>query len=531
MFTNQTDYSEVVLLFGKNTISKQMPFSEFEAVLDTYATIPEFGGREARAAYLVVDTSLNITSCVLFLVEFCDDGSVNKSWNVPLRHMAEIAAPGPDLGSGPIRLVCHSQCPIAWQQNATWDPSMGGGADDFKMMVSIIKENKLCLSTQASSGGASESPSGQQPAWTEQPQQTAPQQAPYGAPPQAWGNQQAAPQWGGQPMAQQGMPAQMPQNGAWPPQAQQWQQPPPNWNGVPQANYPPQQAPQGQAYPHAQLQEDEASRAKTASLLRKLRLRLTTLENAKSKELAEIQFEHQKESQHFKIQKRRLQSFINSLTEQNEALKEQLNSQKNQIGTLEESVGAKLEQAVEHEKKEIMALKQNFHKRLEENEVEEIAHLKEICQVKEMELLYKEEITNQLREEVVVLRRDKIRLVDSGADNFLGKLESLGISFINFHPGIGHLSIPLEDMSKYMEDTEAYVAEKCLVPQKLYTRWRAHYDQPICQCETSPGEVCGARIQRQQVPSQYIEGETDRCAKHKRQGANDEGYKSSNNGG
>ena len=500
MFTNQTDYSEVVLLFGKNTISKQMPFSEFEAVLDTYATIPEYGGREARAAYLVVDTSLNITSCVLFLVEFCDDGSVNKSWNVPLRHMAEIAAPGPDLGSGPVRLVCHSQCPIAWQQNATWDPSMGGGADDFKMMVATIKENKLCLSTQAQSGGASKSPSGQQPAWAEQS------------------------------VPQQGVPAQMPQNGAWPPQAQQWQQPPPNWNRAPQPNYPPQQVPHGQAYPPAQQQEDEASRAKTASLLRKLRLRLTTLKNAKSKELAEIQFERQKESQHFKIQKRRLQSFINSLTEQNEALKEQLNSQKSQIGTLEESVGVKLEQAVEHEKKEIMALKQNFQKRLEENEVEEIAHLKEVCQVKEMELLYKEEISNQLREEVVVLRRDKIRLADSGADNFLGKLESLGISFINFHPGIGHLSIPLEDMSKYMEDTEAYVAEKCLVPQELYTQWRAHYDQPICQCETSPGEVCGERIQRQQVPSQYSKGETDRCAKHKRQGANDEGYKSSNDG-
>lgn len=525
MFTNQTDYSEVVLLFGKNTISKQMPFSEFEAVLDSYATIPEFGGREARAAYLVVDTFLNITACVLFLVEFGDDGSVNKSWNVPLRHMAEIAAPGPDLGSGPIRLVCHSQCPIAWQQRATWDPNMGSGAYDFKMMVAIIKENKLCL-PQA----PPESPSRQQTAWPEQPRQTGPQQAPYGAPPPAWSNQQGTPQWGSQSMSEQGMTAQMPQNGAWPPQAQQWQQSPHNWHGGGEVNYPPQQITQGHAYPTAQQKDGEASRAKTASLIRKLRLRLTTLENSKSKELAEIQFERQKENQHFKIQKRRLQSFINSLTEQNEALKEQLKSQKNQIEALEESVGAKLEQAAEHGKKEIMALKQNFQKRLEENEVEEIAHLKEVCQVKEMELLYKEEITNQLREEVVALRRDKIRLVDSGADNFLGKLESLGVSFINFHPGVGHLSIPLEDMSKYIDDTEAYVAEKCLVSQELYTRWRAHYNQPSCQHEIRPGKVCGERIQRQQVPSQYIEGETDRCTKHKKQGVNDGEYQSSNDG-
>ena len=526
MFTNQTDCSEVVLLFGKNTISKQMPFSEFEAVLDTYATIPEFGGQEARAAYLVVDLSLNITACVLFLVDFCDDGSINKSWNVPLRHMAEIAAPGPDLGSGPIRLVCHSQCPIAWQQNATWDPNMSGAADDFKMMVSLIKENKICLPTQGPGAGNNEaSAPAQQPAWAAQapPQQAPQQQAPYGAPSPGWGNPQAASQWGAQPG--------MPPNGNWPPpQPAQWQQPPPNWNGAPQPQYPPQQAPQNQEYPPAQGQEDEVSRAKTASLLRKLRLRLTTLENAKTKELAEHQFERQKEGQHFKIQKRRLQSSINSLTEQNEAQKQQLTSQKSQIASLEESVETKLQKAVKHEKKEIMALKQNFQRRLEENEVEEIARLKEICQVKEMELLYKEEITHQLREEVVVLRRDKIRLVDSGADNFLKKLDSLGLSFINFHPGIGHFSIPLEDMSKYMDDTESYVAEKCLVSQEAYAKWRRHYDQPVCQCETRPGEICGEKIQRQQVPAQYIEGETNRCTRHKKQGVNDAPYRSSNDG-
>jgi hypothetical protein len=406
---------------------------------------------------------------------------------------------------------------------------MGGGADDFKMMVAIIKENKLCLATQSAKGGAGESsPSVQQPAWANQsmPQQMAPQQAPYGAQPTGWGNQQGVAQWGA---PQQGMPPQMPQNNAWPHQAQQWQQQaPPNWNRAPQ--YPYQQTNHDHASSAVRQQEDEASRARTASLIRKLRLRLTTLENVKSKELAELQFERQKEAQHFKIQKRRLQSFINSLTEQNEALKEQLNSQRSQIETLEESVEVKLEQAVEHEKKEIMALKQNFQKRLEENEVEEIAHLKEVCQVKEMELLYKEEITNQLREEVVVLRRDKIRLVDSGADNFLNKLDSLGISFINFHPGIGHLSIPLEDMGKYMDDTQAYVAEKCLVSKELYVKWRVHYDQPVCQSEMRPGEVCGQRLQRLQVPSQYIEGETDRCVKHKRRSSNDDELKSSNDG-
>ena len=535
MFTSQTEYSEVVLLFGKNTVSKQMPFSEFEAILDTYATIPELGGSEVRAAYVVIDYALNITACVLFLVEFSDDGSVNKSWNVPVRHMAEIAAPGPDLGSGPIRLACRSQCPIAWQQNATWDPNMGGAANDFKMMVALIKENRLCLATQDPNGdkGAANSFAADQPIWAAQsvPPQGG-QQAPYGAPPPGWGNYQGGPQWGGQ----QQMPPQM-QGAAWQAQAQHpaqpWgQQPHPGWNQPP-PQMPQQAVPQhfvqNPEYPSApRTPKETAARKKTANTLKKLRLRLVTIESAKNKKLAEIQFEREKEAQHYKIQKRRLQSFINSLTEQNSALKEQLSSQKNQICVLEKSVDVKLEKAVEHEEKEIMALKQNFQKRLEESEVEEIAHLKEIYQVKQMELLYKEEITNQLREEVVGLRRDKIRLVDSGADGFLNKLDALGLSFINFHPGAGHLSIPLEDMSKYMDDTEAYVAEKCLVSKEVYSKWLAHYNQPVCQCEMRPDEICGERVLRQQAPSQYIDGETDRCAKHKSLVANDGRY--SNNG-
>ena len=547
MFTSQTEFSEIVLLFEKNTISKQMPFSEFEAILDNYATIPEFGGRTAKAAYLVVDFSLNITACVLFLVEFCDDGSVIKSWNVPLKHMAEVAAPGPDLGSGPISLACYSQCPIAWQQNATWDPNLDG-ANDFKMMVELIKENRLCLAKQGPSGAKNDAPPMvvDQPGWgphstPQQPvsQQSMPQQpgSPSGqamppqvppqggqyGPPQNWGNYPASGQWGPQ-AGQQQVQQQPMQNAAWPAPNQQWQQPPPpNW-GAPPA---PPPHPSALQNPVEDAVRHIDGRKRTATLLKKLRLRLLTLERAKNKKLAELKFESQKEAQHFKIQKRRLQSFINSLTEQNSALKVQLTSQKTQIDTLEQSMNVKLEQAVEHEEKEIMALKQNFQRRTEESEVEEIAHLKEIYQVKQMELLYKEEITNQLRDEVVGLRRDKIRLVDSGADNFLNKLDALGISFINFHPGAGHLSIPLEDMSKYMDDTEGYVAEKCLVTKELYSRWLSHYNHPACQCESRPGAVCGERVPRQQTPSQYIEGETDRCTKHKSIVANDGRYKNS----
>jgi len=505
MFISQSEYSEIICLFGNKNISKQMPFSEFEAILDGYATTPEVAGQQIRAAYIIVDYRLHITACVLFLVDFAPDGSINKSWNIPLRHMAEIAGPGPDLGSGPIRLVCRSQCPISWHQSNLWDPSMGATKDDFRAMVALVKENRLCLPVHDRNKMNTEG-AAQTPTWAMHHQAYQTPMHPWVTPPPY--------QWGGSSMNQ----------GAWSSAPAHWanaQHGVAPWQTSPlQAVYSPPQTVETGHRTH-RAQED---RQRTARLLRKLRLQIHTLENSKNIELAELKYAQQKEAEHFKVQKRRLQSFVDNLTEQNEALKEQIHAQKAQLDTLTQSAEIRLEQAAEHEKREIRVLKQHFQKRLEENEVEEIARLRELYQVKEMELIYKEEITNQLREEVVNLRREKIRLVGAGADKFLAKLEKLGISFINYHPGVGHLSIPLQDMANYIEDTDAYVAEKCLIPKQHYLKWRAHYDNPMCNCEPSSGTLCGVRIPRLESPAKFVEGESDRCAKHRRHAGNDDFY-------
>ena len=494
MFANQAEFSEVILLYGKHSISKQMPYTEFEAILDTYATVPEFASQDARAVYLVVDFSLNITACVFFLIDFMDDGSVNKSWNIPLRHMAEIAAPGPDLGSGPVRLVCRSQCPIAWQQSNTWDPEMNSNNDDFRLIAGLIRENKLCLSTQPPrQSNVEHSPQG--PAWG------------GGASPQAqqWS---AAPSYaapamtgGGWPQAAQNAPEQ-----AWQAVNQPWSQVPPQ----PQQTAVPTLL---TTQPYKELQWK--SRLRTARRIKKLRLKLHTLTSNKRRAVAELKYAQHKQLEKNKIEKRRLKNFVHTLTEQNEALKEQALSQRAQVEALESSVEVKLENAAENEKKEIIALKQHFQQRIEEKESEEFAKLKEQLQVKEMELLYKEEIMHQLQEETCSLRSERIRLVGAGADNFLGKLETLGISFINYHPGVGHLSIPIDDMAEYMEDTDAYVAEKALLSKDKYLQWKRHYDHPSCDFESSAGQRCDARVDRLEVPGKYIHGETNRCALHR----------------
>ncbi|HET8704925.1 MAG TPA: chromosome partitioning protein ParA, partial [Pseudomonadales bacterium] len=120
----------------------------------------------------------------------------------------------------------------------------------------------------------------------------------------------------------------------------------------------------------------------------------------------------------------------------------------------------------------------------------------------------------QLREELTLLRKDKIRLVNAGADKFLEKLESLGVSFIAFHPGAGHISIPLADMAQYMENPIAYAANRCLVSEEHYRQWLTHYQKPCCQWEFND-QSCGQRVARIDVPSQFVPGQHDRCEKHR----------------
>ncbi|MEJ2669162.1 MAG: hypothetical protein P8077_02505, partial [Gammaproteobacteria bacterium] len=141
------------------------------------------------------------------------------------------------------------------------------------------------------------------------------------------------------------------------------------------------------------------------------------------------------------------------------------------------------------------------------------ARLKE----KDAEIECRQEVVKQLRKDITLLRRDKIRLVNSGADKFLERLEELGISFIAFHAGAGHISIPLRDMTSYIENPIAYAANRCLVSEELYRAWLSHYEDPVCRfvLNEKGHEICGHKVRKADVPSDFQLGVTDRCDKHR----------------
>ncbi|MFZ1293687.1 MAG: hypothetical protein WAR81_05755, partial [Pseudomonadales bacterium] len=131
------------------------------------------------------------------------------------------------------------------------------------------------------------------------------------------------------------------------------------------------------------------------------------------------------------------------------------------------------------------------------------------------ELQAAEEQLQGLRTELTDLRRDKMRLMSDGADKFFDALKEKGVKFVAYQPGAGHLTIAMEDLSRYIEDTENFVAEKCAVSVEHYRRWLAHYTSPVCQGSAGDGGPCAKPLTRLLKPAEFVSGMHDRCDVHK----------------
>ncbi len=134
---------EAVLFFNERGVNKQMLYPEFEALLDGVVNMPEFADKEMRAAYVLINPRLLVRAVVTFIIDFDDNGGADRGWNIPLRHLAERAGRGPDLGAGPIRLACKSQCPVSWHQMHLWDPDLSPQHNDLLLIRDAAKRNHL----------------------------------------------------------------------------------------------------------------------------------------------------------------------------------------------------------------------------------------------------------------------------------------------------------------------------------------------------------------------------------------------------
>lgn len=139
----QSSSAEAILFFDDHKIVKEMTYLEFQAILDSYVPLHDMANRSICAVYVRINAKYHVTGAVFFRINFDREGFVEKAWNMALQQLADKAAKGPNMGSGPVDLACCSQCPIKGQKDNLWDPEMQAANNDFQTIKKSIKNNNL----------------------------------------------------------------------------------------------------------------------------------------------------------------------------------------------------------------------------------------------------------------------------------------------------------------------------------------------------------------------------------------------------
>jgi len=436
---------EAVMFFSERGICKQMLFAEFEALLDGVVGMPEFADQQMRIAYLLINPRLQIRAAVFFYLDFDEKGSADSGWNIPLRHLADRAGRGPDLGAGPIRLACRSQCPVSWHQMHLWDPNLAPGQNDLAMLRDAVKGNQMGLLVE-----------------DETPQTIAPERL-----------QMAA--------------------------EDKWYAPDADKEVAEKA---PEKA-------------DQEQRLKTAQLIKHQRLRISSLSQQHEEELAKFKLASEEQHKVLLGQAQELRQALRQQEALNASLKAQLAEQAGGLQKTREEMTKQLRALEHHGRTETDILRAQFDGELQAKIASAVVEYKEQIAVRDVELAYRKEQEAQLQQEVERLKQERDQFASQSGDQILGRLAKLGVVFVVYHPGAGHLTIPLQDIVRYQDNPMSYAAAKCFVSEAQYRQWLAHYQMPSCEANLSNGERCAMPIDRVEAPSRFVVGDSNCCARHK----------------
>ncbi|WP_086932473.1 hypothetical protein [Agarilytica rhodophyticola] len=229
--------------------------------------------------------------------------------------------------------------------------------------------------------------------------------------------------------------------------------------------------------------------------------------------LSEMRQRYDSRIDEYQMRLSELQKRLQEERDRNAMLTETIDGQAKKIEGLREYFALKLEQMEAPESDGISA---NYEEDLKMAVEDATSELKDLLQMREVEILYRNEQENKLNEDLDDLRAQNKALMSNSGDVLLSRMLENGISFVTFQPGAGHITLPVGEISRYMENPVAYVAERCDVSEAHYNAWLEHYHVPICQTTNDSGEFCGENISRVESPADFVVGESDCCHKHRK---------------
>ena len=257
---------------------------------------------------------------------------------------------------------------------------------------------------------------------------------------------------------------------------------------------------------------DQEKRLKLARLLKEQRLRIRTLESSHEQSIGSADREKMISLHAYKNEIQVLNQTVEQLKLINEKLKDKLTSRNDQFLSLQDKVS---DQAALVAKLEVGLKNASAGERLslERQKMEaEIVLLKEQLDRKDFELSNRGDREEQLRAELEELSES----IGGGIEtsSIIKRLKELEVVYVVYHPGAGHINMTSDDILRYVENPNAFIASKCFVTEGQYLAWLEHFDNPVCRHKNEQGHVCALQIDKVSIPSEFDQGVDDRCERH-----------------
>ncbi|WP_020209638.1 hypothetical protein [Gilvimarinus chinensis] len=256
-------------------------------------------------------------------------------------------------------------------------------------------------------------------------------------------------------------------------------------------------------------------RTRLAHTLREQRLRINTLKSRMALKLDGLKREHQVRLDGYQQRIDQAEEAVKHLDGRIHELEHELALKDGKIEGLREYYEHKLKSLQHDGGAEIEALEAGFAEQLQAKLEQSQEHMQQLLDMREMELFYRQQQEEALRDELAALQREHDSLLNHGAAQLLAPMKKAGVSFVVFAPGCGQLTLSAEEVPGYMADPQSFAAQKSGLSLQSYRQWLDHYHSPYCTAVNIDGEECGTGVTRVMAPADFHDGESNRCDVHR----------------
>ena len=447
-------YHEAVCLIINKAVIQTLSTAEFGAIKQGVMHLSNFCDQTLDAVYVQFDQSSKLQAVLCFALPFNASGSVAAGWQLPFEELlydAEIVA---GLSDHPLRVVTQSNCHRAWLAASLIELE-----DDWLALIQSAVNDLDPQAFSPSRGVENQVPVLQPISRAIEPQAVV-DDIPLAVPTLS--------------------PASMPKQSA---QAEQEQA----------------------AKREAQLQSDlEQLRSEHQLLQQRHQQTVSELQQ----KLQSTQQQHMDEIDLLRQQVADQQREYTSIAEkQHDEAAEFAAERSNLLDQLAEG------QLIEQQK--IAELKQAFDQELQSRLSQTVHDYKQQLVLREVELFYREEKASLLDAEISRLKQQNYQLLHDSDQRVLQQLHDSQVTFVAYHLGVGHITIALDDVARYLDDTAAFLAEYCKLSKSAFLAWLRHYESPQCEYRQGTQDACCKPLNRVELASDFVIGQSNICDQHR----------------